>query len=113
MRASSAAAAQVVRGGDGMDVAGQVQVEIFHRDDLRISAACRAALDAEGRSLRWLADDGDDALAEMRAQRLAQADRGGRLAFTKGVGVMAVTSMYLPFGRFASRSRISSLTLAL
>src|SRR5512146_1897481 len=30
-----------------------------------------------------------------------------------GVGVMAVTSMYLPLGRFFRRSRISSLTLAL
>src|SRR5688500_7058905 len=30
-----------------------------------------------------------------------------------GVGVMAVTSMYLPFGRFARRLRISSLTFAL
>ena len=30
-----------------------------------------------------------------------------------GVGVMAVTSMYLPFGRLASRSRTSRWTLAL
>src|SRR5271157_74310 len=30
-----------------------------------------------------------------------------------GVGVMAVTSTYLPLGRFARRSKISSLTLAL
>jgi len=31
----------------------------------------------------------------------------------RGVGVMAVTSMYLPSGRSARRSRISSFTLAL
>src|SRR5512133_1883521 len=31
----------------------------------------------------------------------------------KGVGVMAVTSIYLPFGRSFRRSRISNLTLAL
>jgi hypothetical protein len=42
---------KVMRRSDGVDVTGQMQVEIFHRDDLRISAACRAALDAEGRSL--------------------------------------------------------------
>src|SRR5688572_7086447 len=43
--------AQVMCGGNGMDIARQVQVEIFHRDDLRIATTGRAALDAERRSL--------------------------------------------------------------
>jgi hypothetical protein len=89
---------QVVRGGDGVDVARQVQVEIFHRDDLRIPAARRAALDAKGRSLRRLADGGDDLLAEVRAQRLRKPTVVVVLPSPSGVGVMAVTSTYLPFG---------------
>ena len=78
--------AQVVRGRDGMDVAGQVQVEILHRDDLAVAAAGRAALDAEGRSLRGLADDGHDALAQVRTQRLRNTDGGGGLAFAERGG---------------------------
>jgi hypothetical protein len=33
-----------------MDIARQVQIKIFHRQDLRIAAACRAALYAEDRA---------------------------------------------------------------
>ena len=74
---------QVVGGGDGVNIAGQVQVEIFHRDDLAVSAAGRAALDAKGRTLAGLADAGEDPLAEVSAQRLAQAHHGGALAFAQ------------------------------
>src|SRR5204863_1016442 len=38
---------QVVRGADRMDVAGEVQVEILHRQHLRVATAGRAALDPE------------------------------------------------------------------
>ena len=55
---------QVVGGRDGVDVAGQVQVEILHRDHLAVAAAGRAALDAEGRALAGLADAGDDLFPE-------------------------------------------------
>ena len=41
---------QVVRRGDGVEVAGEVQVEQLHRDHLAVAAAGRAALDAEGRA---------------------------------------------------------------
>ena len=43
-------AGQVVRRPDGMDVAGQVEVEVLHRDDLAVAAAGRAALDPEDRA---------------------------------------------------------------
>jgi hypothetical protein len=59
------------------------QVELLHGDDLRVAAAGRAALDAEGRALRWLADARHDAAAEVRAQRLAHADRRRRLALAQ------------------------------
>ena len=49
-------AGQVVRRADGVDVAGQVEVEVLHRDDLAVAAAGRAALDPEDRPERRLAD---------------------------------------------------------
>jgi len=73
---------QVVGDADGVNVAGQVEVEVLHGDDLRVAAAGRTAFDAKGRPLRWLADAADHVLAQ-HAQALSQADRGGRLAFSK------------------------------
>ena len=61
---------QIVRRRNRVDVAGQVQVEVFHRDDLRIAAARCAALDAERRTLRGLPDAGEDSLPQVRAERL-------------------------------------------
>ena len=55
---------QVVGSGDGMDITGQVQVEFFHGNHLRIAAAGSSALDAKGGSLRWLADAGDHAFIQ-------------------------------------------------
>ena len=74
---------QVGRRGNGVDIAGQVEVKILHRHDLAVAAAGCAALDAECGTLRWLADAGDDAFAQLRAKGLAHADRGGRLAFAQ------------------------------
>jgi hypothetical protein len=51
---------QIVRGADRVEVAGEVQIDIGHRDDLRITAAGRTALHSETRT----------------QARLAQADRG-------------------------------------
>ena len=47
---------QVVRRRDGVEVAGEVQVELLHRQDLAVAAAGGAALDAERRAHRRLAD---------------------------------------------------------
>ena len=41
---------EVVRRADRVDVAGQVEVEVLHRDDLAVAAARGAALDAEHRA---------------------------------------------------------------
>ena len=62
--------AQVVGSGDGMDVTGQVQVEILHRDDLRVPAAGGTTFNAESWSLRRLADHCHDTFAEMCAEGL-------------------------------------------
>ena len=73
---------QVVGRADGVDVAGEVEVEVLHRDDLGVAAARRAALDAEDRAQGWLADAGDHLLADV-AQGLGQADGGDRLALAQ------------------------------
>ncbi len=75
---------QVVGSRNGVDVPGQMQVEVFHRDDLRIPAAGRPALDAKGGTLRRLADAGEHALPQVRAQRLAEADGRGGFALAQG-----------------------------
>ena len=73
---------QIMRGADGVDVAGQMQVEILHRHDLAVAAAGRPAFDAEGRTLRGLAHGDDRVLADM-LHRLADADRGGGFALAQ------------------------------
>ncbi len=104
---------EVVRGADGVDVAGEVEVEVLHGDDLAVAAAGGAALDAEDRAQRGLAD------ARGRAGRCGRAPCARPtvvvvLPSPSGVGVMAVTSTYLPRGFSRStRSRPSSVTLAL
>lgn len=80
---------QVVGCGDGVDVARQVQVERLHGDDLAVPSARRPAFDAEGGALARLADAGEDLLAQVRAQRLAQADGRRALALAQRRGVDA------------------------
>ena len=47
---------QVVRRPDRVDVAGEVQVQVLHRDDLGVAAARGAALDPEDRAERSLTE---------------------------------------------------------
>ena len=70
---------QVVGRGDRGEVAGEGEVDVDHRHHLAVPAAGRAALDAEHRSHRRLAQR-DDALLADAAQRVGQPDRGRRLA---------------------------------
>ena len=74
---------QIIGSDDGVDVAGQVEIELLHRNDLAVAAARRAAFDPERRTLAGLANAGENLLAEMRSQRLAEPDRGGGFAFAK------------------------------
>jgi hypothetical protein len=70
---------QVVGRGDGVEVAGEVEVDVLHRHHLRVAAARRAALHAEARAEARLAQADHGALAD-GVQRVAEADRGGGLA---------------------------------
>ena len=73
---------QVVGGRDGVEVAGEVQVEPLHRDDLAVAATGRTALDPERRPHRRLTQRDDRPLAEA-VQRLREPDRGRGLALAE------------------------------
>src|SRR4029079_2172085 len=70
---------QIVGGGDGVEVAGEVQVHVLHRHDLRIATAGRPTLDAEIRPERGLADAYHRAFADA-VQAVAQPHSSGGLA---------------------------------
>ncbi len=70
---------QVVRGADRVDVAGEVEVQVLHRHDLRVAAAGRAALDPEHGAERRLAQAEDGGAADV-AEALRQRHRRRRLA---------------------------------
>ena len=55
---------QVVGSADRMEVAREMQVDVLHGDDLRVPAARGAALDAEDRAERGLAEREHRLLAE-------------------------------------------------
>ena len=71
---------QVVRRGDGVEVAGEVEVDVLHRHDLRVAAAGRAALHAEAGAERGLAQADRRLLADA-VQAVAETDGRRRLAF--------------------------------
>ena len=75
---------QAVGGRDGVEVAVEVEVDLLHRADLRVPAARAAALDAEHRAHRRLAQAQHDLLADL-AEALCQRHARRRLAFT-GLG---------------------------
>ena len=79
-------AEQVVCRGDRVHVAGEVQVDVLHRHDLRIAAAGRAALDAEHRAERRLTQRDHGLFAEL-CHRLSEADGRGGLALARRGGV--------------------------
>ena len=79
---------QVVGGSDGVKVAGEMEVDLLHRQDLGVAAAGGAAFLAEaGAEARFAqADHGAGASG---VKRIAEADRGGGLALAGGGGADA------------------------
>ena len=73
---------QVVRAGDRVEVAGEVEVDVLHRHDLRVAAAGAAALHPEARAQRRLAQAQHRRLADA-VERVGQADRSRGLAFAR------------------------------
>ena len=74
---------EVVGSADGVEVAGEVEVDVFHGNDLGISAAGRAAFDAEDRAEGRLTKSDDDVLADL-SHAVREADGRGGLAFAGG-----------------------------
>ena len=76
---------EIVRQPDRAEVAGEVQVDVLHRDHLGIAAAGGAALHAEHGAQRGLAQADDRLLADL-AEGVAEAHRGRGLALARGRG---------------------------
>ena len=72
---------KVVCSSDRMEIAREMKIDIFHRDDLRIAAAGSTALDAHAWTEGWFTETDHRLLAELR-QSLPKADCGRSLAFT-------------------------------
>jgi hypothetical protein len=70
---------EVVRRGQRVDVAREVEVDVLHREHLGVAAAGGPALDPEHRPERRLAD-GDQRVLAVLVERLAEPDRGDRLS---------------------------------
>ena len=76
---------EIVGQFDGVEIAGEMEVDVLHGDDLGVAAAGSAALHAEARPQRRLAEADAGLLADA-VQAVAEADAGGRLAFAGGRG---------------------------
>src|ERR1019366_1476928 len=72
---------KIVGKTDRTEVAGKMEVDVLHRNNLRVTAPSRAALHAKNRAERGLAQTNGSILANP-VQRIAEANRGGRLAFS-------------------------------
>ena len=77
---------QVVGGTDGMEVAGKVQVDVLHGDDLGPTATGGTALHAKHGTERRLAQ-GHGALDAATTQTVGQADGRGGLTLAGGRGI--------------------------
>ena len=102
---------QVVRGADRVDVAREVQVEVLHRDDLRVPASRGAALipNTAGEASRRQST-GRRPIAPSPC--VSETDV---VVFPSPalVGVIAVTQTSFPSGRSASRSSTERSIFAL
>ncbi len=68
-----------MRGGNGVEIAGEMQIDVFHRHHLRIAATGRATFHAEGWTEAWLAQAQHRLLADM-VERVGQPHGCGGFA---------------------------------
>ena len=76
---------EVIRGANGVEVAGEVQIDVLHGHDLRVAAAGGAALDAEHGAERGFAERDHGVLTNL-AQSVGQTHAGGSLALARRRG---------------------------
>ena len=103
---------EVVGGGDGVEVAGELEVDLIRRGQAAGPAAGRPPLAAEDRPHRGLPEGEDAPLAEL-SKTLGQADRGGRLPLAGGRRRDRGDEDQLARPGGASRSRAARRILAL
>jgi hypothetical protein len=65
-----------------MHITSEVQVELFHRDDLAVAAACGAALNTEDRAEAWLPNGNRSAVPNL-IETLRKPNGGGGLPFAE------------------------------
>jgi hypothetical protein len=75
-----------VAGCDSMGIAGEMEIDFLHRNDLGMSPSCPASFDAKHRSKGWLPKRHNSALAKS-AQSHRQPDRRCRLTFSQWGGI--------------------------
>ena len=73
---------KIVRGADRMNVTGEMQVELFHGDDLAIAATRGAALDTEHWSEARLSNGNGGAMTDL-VESLRETNGGGGLPLTE------------------------------
>src|SRR5580692_1469422 len=74
---------QIIRRGDRVKIAREMQIDLIHRHDLSVAAARRTAFHAETGAQAWLTQTDRRALADA-IERVAQTDGRCRLALTRG-----------------------------
>ena len=94
-----------------MDVAGEMEVEVLHRHDLRVASARRAALDPEDRSSEASRMHSTD-LLPMRPMPCVSETEVVVFPSPAFVGVIAVTHMIFPSAVSRSRSSTPRSTFA-
>ena len=99
---------QVVGRADGVEIAGEVEVDVLHGHHLRIAAAGSAALYAEHRAQGGLPQAEQDVLAQLAPARRPDRREVVVLPSPAGVGLMAVTRISLPL-RGLARSGVMSI----
>ncbi len=73
---------EIVSRAHGVDITGEVKVEILHGHDLRIATAGRTTLDTKGGTLRRLPDNREHLLADV-VQALAHTNGGHGLSLAQ------------------------------
>ena len=73
---------EIVRSRYGVDVAGEVQIEVFHRDDLAVTPPGRPSFDTERWTHARLPDGGEYPVAQP-TQALAETNGRGRFALAE------------------------------
>ena len=104
---------QVVRSRDRVQVAGEVEVQVLHRHDLRVAGAGSAALDAEDRAERGLAAGTAATDSPIAPKPCVSETDVVVLPSPALVGVTAVTQMILPSGRSAEPIEHAQVDLGL